>query len=43
MNELKIHGTVAKLLEPLKSKHPNLTDKEQKELIDLLLTQTKEL
>jgi hypothetical protein len=28
-------------LEQLKSKHPNLTDTEQTELIDLLLTQTK--
>jgi hypothetical protein len=28
-------------LEQLKSKHPNLTDTEQKELLDLLLTQTK--
>jgi hypothetical protein len=29
-------------LEQLKAKHPNLTDTEQKELIDLLLTQTKQ-
>jgi hypothetical protein len=28
-------------LEQLKLKHPNLTDTEQKELLDLLLTQTK--